>query len=371
MEAIHQVYHFVTIALALSKNHEVSILTYPGKHTLLRSLLNSLDGGNVNIIERPTMLFRAITDSLKGREKPRRGFWIKKNQNYILSNFDAVIFTDYYHHYLLKARGSLKRPKFIKLPHGLPGRSYSYREDQKDFDFQLIYGSFHERKLAEKNLLADHYAIMGLPKLDAIPSDKPNTPFKDKKPIVLYTPHFAYPLSSWHDHGVKILEYFSSQDTYNLLFAPHINLFKKIKKSAEASEIPKDFFNTPNIHIDLGSQKSVDMSYLRLADIYLGDISSQVYEFITSPRPCVFVNAKNVDYSEDLHFRFWQCGPVIQSVTELPNALKKSVSEFDQYKKIQKKLNAVNYYTEKGTTPSKRAADAITSYLKNCFSSES
>ena len=38
------------------------------------------------------------------------------------------------------------------------------------------------------------------------------------------------------------------------------------------------------------------MTYTKQADIYLGDVSSQVYEFMLKPRPCIFFNPENINY---------------------------------------------------------------------------
>src|SRR5690606_28859960 len=104
LDEIHQVYHFISVAVELAKNNNVHILTHPGKHTFLHNSLKKLNGENVIIEKLPTAAFRSFTDKLKGRKLPRKGFWIKKHQNYILKNFDAVIFTDYFHQYLLQAQ---------------------------------------------------------------------------------------------------------------------------------------------------------------------------------------------------------------------------------------------------------------------------
>ena len=40
------------------------------------------------------------------------------------------------------------------------------------------------------------------------------------------------------------------------------------------------------------------MAYTQRADIYLGDVSSQVYEFLLNPRPCVFLNPRRFDWRE-------------------------------------------------------------------------
>ncbi len=363
LDDIHHIYHFVSIAVELSKTNEVHLLTHPGKQEFLYRTLKNLGGENVIVEKLQTSLFRAFTDRLKNRRLPRKGFWIKKHQNYILNNFDAVIFTDYFHHYLLKARGHNDKPKFIKLPHGAAGRQYSYHKELLDFDFQLVYGNFHLEQLRKKKLLKNDFGIMGYPKLDVIKSLETKKIFDNGNYTVLYNPHFEPALSSWPLMGLEILEFFFNSKKYNLIFAPHINLFNKVGVD-NATAIPEKYFTAKNIHIDLGSEKSVNMTYINQADIYLGDVSSQVFEFIINPRPCVFLNPNKVKFKGDLNYRFWNCGKVINKTGKLPKALKKAPKQFDKkYREIQQKMNLENFHFEEGSTASQLAANAITEYL--------
>lgn len=362
LDEIHHIYHFVSVAVELAKNNEVHILTHLGNDGFLQESLKMLHGEKVIVEKLPTAAFRAFTDKLKGRKLPRKGFWIKKHQNYILNNFDAIIFTDFFHRYLMEARGE-KRVKFIFIQHGTPGRGYSFSKDTLDFDFLLLLGNFHFKILKNLELLTEHYKIIGYPKFDALKNITPDNVFNNNKPTVLYNPHFSPPFSSWHFIGSEILDFFYKSTQYNLLFAPHINLFNKVGGD-NTSVIPEKYFNAENIHIDLGSEKSVNMSYINEADIYLGDVSSQVFEFIINPRPCIFLNPEKIDFKNDINYRFWQCGDVINTSDELENALKNASINFqEKYKSIQEKITAENYYTEEGTTASQRAASAITNYL--------
>lgn len=362
LDELHHVNHFVSVAVELSKSCEVSILTYPGEHTYLRETLQRLKGEEVKIVERRTLLFRQFTDWLKKRKLPRKGFWLKRNKSYLLSQFDALVLTDYFQKELLKARGDNKYPRLLKFPHGAPGRSYSYNIDQLQFDFQLLYGEFHYQQFEEKGLLGPHPVIIGYPKLDAVASLPIRKFFDNDKPTILYNPHFSPPTSSWHSMGLDILEYFYNQDEFNLIFAPHINLFQH--KGGETSEaIPSKYFEAKHFYIDLGSEESVDMTYTRSADIFLGEVSSQVFEFILNPRPCIFINHDKVDYQDDGNFRFWKCGRVIETIDELQVALGSSNADFEKYRPIQEQMNKENFYTEGGTTPSERAAKAIIDFL--------
>ncbi|MCB0457873.1 MAG: hypothetical protein R2776_03545 [Flavobacteriaceae bacterium] len=363
MDEIHHINHFISVAVELSKTNQVSILTYPNQHTYLFNCLSKFKDHNITVVQLRTHWFRALTDKLKNRDLPRKGFWMKKNKRFLLTHFDALVFTDYFHHKLLKARGNKINPKFLKVPHGAPGRDYSYNKDQLDFDFQLLFGHFHYQQFKEKNLLGPHPVIIGYPKIDAVSLNEKKSFFNNNKPVVLYNPHFSPPHSSWHGMGLEILEFFYQQKEYNLIFAPHINLFKD-KGSESASQIPEKYFKANHIFIDLGSEESVEMTYLKAASLFLGEVSSQVYEFIINPRPCIFINVQKVAFKDDANFRFWKLGQVIEEVNELNDALQNAFSGFEKYKPIHEKITAENFYQEKNTTASQRAAIAINEYLE-------
>lgn len=366
IDEIHHIFHFVTVAVELSKTNEVDILTFPGKHNFLRSSLAKLGGEQVKVIELKTYFFRTFTDWIKKRSIPRKGFWMKKNANFILHKYDALIFTDYTHHKLLKYRNIYgSKTKFLKFPHGAPGRSYSYNQELLDFDFQLIFGDFQYNQYKKKNLLGDYPIKAGYPKKNAVDKlTKSNLIFSNGRPVVIYNPHFSKPLSSWYTWGYDILDFFLKQDKFNLIFAPHINLFNKTGFE-NRKDFPEIYKQSKHIHIDLGSDKSVDMTYILQANIYLGDVSSQVYEFVLQPRPCLFLNPTKESYKNKLEFRFWQMGNVIESLPELDNNLNSIENHFRTYRPIQEKINKENFYTEEKSTASEIAAREINSFLSS------
>ncbi len=108
------------------------------------------------------------------------------------------------------------------------------------------------------------------------------------------------------------------------------------------------------------------MTYINDADIYLGDVSSQAFEFIINPRPCIFLNPEKIKYKKDVAYRFWKSGKVISKIEKLPAALKKATQRFKKkHRPKQEKLTAGNFYTEDGSTASQRAATAISEFLDN------
>jgi len=364
IDGIHHISHFITVATALAKENEVSILTFPAKHDFLRAELDRLGGKNVKIEKLFTEFFTHVTEKVSKKKIPRASVWMKKHRKYIAEKFDAVVFSDFIHHKFAENPEVEKNPPIFILLHGIPGRAYAYKEDLRDFDFQFLLGSFHKKQFEERNLLTEAYKVIGYPKLDTIDFQHKKDFFNNHKPTVVYSPHFIDEFSSWHKIGKEVLEYFYNQTEYNLIFAPHIQLFNK-RKGLSVKEIDKKYYNCKHIHIDSGSQNSVDMTYTKSADIYLGDVSSQVYEFIIHPRPCIFLNTHDFNWKENSDFRFWKSGDVIESVNELKSALKNTQKNFeDHFKKVQEEINDENFYTEPNSTASERAASAILEFLE-------
>jgi CDP-glycerol glycerophosphotransferase (TagB/SpsB family) len=120
----------------------------------------------------------------------------------------------------------------------------------------------------------------------------------------------------------------------------------------------------PNIRIDLGSMAAADMTYTMGADLYLGDVSSQVAEFLTRPRPCLFLNAHHAEWNGNPDYRFWQLGPVVEDIRDLGPELDRAFATHEQYRQRQ-----VDYVEETfgtlGQPTSAKAADAIVAYLRS------
>ena len=72
-----------------------------------------------------------------------------------------------------------------------------------------------------------------------------------------------------------------------------------------------------------------------MADIYLGDVSSQIYEFLASPRPCLFLNTHQVMWHDDQNYAHWRLGDVIPSAERLAEALTTIEASPARYTKAQ------------------------------------
>src|SRR3546814_16180386 len=97
-----------------------------------------------------------------------------------------------------------------------------------------------------------------------------------------------------------------------------------------------DVCSSDLVMIDLASYRLFDMSYTSGADIYLGDVSSQVYEFLATPRPCLFLDAHGVDWEGDPDYLFWTLGDVVSDLAKLPGALEQAPARHPLYADAQR-----------------------------------
>jgi hypothetical protein len=105
------------------------------------------------------------------------------------------------------------------------------------------------------------------------------------------------------------------------------------------------------------------MSYTDAADIYLGDVSSQVYEFLYRPRPCLFLNSHGIPWQGDPNFKHWTAGPVIDSPAQLAQGLRQAIdTHTTQYLPIQQSLRETSFDIT-DTPPSERAAEALLKFM--------
>ena len=272
---------------------------------------------------------------------------------------------------LLKTRFGLNHAKLVFLPHGAGDRSISVSEEIRHFDFVLLPGEkTRDRMIASKIVRPGNHALVGYPKFDSTNTALGETVFSNGRPTVLYNPHFDPVLSSWWNMGIDVLEYFAQQDRFNLIVAPHVMLFRRrIAASVEHRKlrfrrgIPSRFLNAPNIKIDTGSANCVDMTYTRQADVYLGDVSSQIYEFIEQPRPAVFLNSHAAKWQGNLDYDFWQLGPVLDNVGELGAALARTVPLVEPFASRQIEAFEKTFDIDPERTSAQRAASAILDFL--------
>ena len=269
----------------------------------------------------------------------------------------------------LRSKMGEAAPRFVFVPHGAGDREVTYHPELGQFDWFLLSGQkVIDEMVAHGIARAEQCRLIGYAKFDTISDSPPKPLFENDLPTIVYNPHFDPYLSSWYDHGPALLEAIAArQDRFNLVFAPHVMLFrKKLHVSLEhrrvrlRPEIPQAALEAPNILIDTASARLFDMSYTRAADIYLGDVSSQVYEFLRDPGACFFVDAARQGPDA---YQFWQNGPVVSDVPELMAELEDWRGVARDYRPTQERLFAYTMNSDPARTASQRGADAIADIL--------
>lgn len=369
-DQIHQVAHSLPIAMALADggfDGEIVVATTTermkrevlrmGGHRIGRSITHvelDLRGGSKT-------LSRLLEFAL-----PSRKLLIYGDNLDFFRSLDILVVAEKTSLVLKKIYG-LKDLKIVHTRHGAGDRAIGFDKASAGFDHVLCSGpKIKERLLAEAGLSADQVSIVGYPKFDSIAPSLSLFPVQNRKPIVLYNPHCSAHLSSWFRHGRQVLDFFAENDDYQLIFAPHVMLFERkfvltIDKLRidRPGHIDERYLRAPNIHIDLGSRASTDMSYTLMADLYLGDVSSQIYEFLLRPRPCLFLNSQGADWQQDANYTHWQAGPVIDSPAHLSDGLKRAFDSHEaEYRAIQERMFAHSFdLTDQPS--SQRAADVL------------
>ena len=277
----------------------------------------------------------------------------------LLASYDALVAPEK-NYIILKSLPAFRTIKFIGLRHGAGDRPVSFNKGRLKFDCLLVPGqSYYERF---KDELPDGCCkIVGYPKFEALQKLNPvaHPLFDNARRVVLYAPHFHPRQSSWLSMGRDILAFFRDNRDYNLVFAPHARLFRHRRYHGNVNL--DEFRDAPNILIDTGSERSNDMTYTRAADIYLGDVSSQVYEFqYYRRRPCVFLNPNGLDESQ---MNFWKTGPVIDRTGALEQALAVARDRFEEEFRPEQDSLVDAAFAADSRPPSQRGAEAIAGFL--------
>lgn len=300
----HQIYHWLPAALALSRRAGVKVHVL-SPSTMILDLVASYDPERaLNLIRlrrppsSPDSLFR----------QPSRFLTLMLNYRAI-RRFPLLVTTEISSGWLRTIPGFSSR--MVQIKHGAGDREGGYKARHSAFDLTLVAGEKDRRRLIGRGLCTpENCAVSGYAKFEL--KAPPQRFFDNDKPLLLYNPHFDAKLSSWLNHGPEVLAALEALKGWNVIIAPHSKL---------ASRTAPIRTNAPHIHVDMGSRHSIDMSYTMSADAYLGDVSSQVYEFLLHPRPCIFLNLDGRDWRNDEGFAHWRLGQVIGDMAALPHAL--------------------------------------------------
>lgn len=369
-DQIHQVAHSLPIALAIAERHagvEVVLITTTQRLTNEVRRLCGLAKVDLPLVQLGlrSHLTRFIAERLDNL-LPAAKLAVYRDNLDFFRQFNALVVAEKTSA-ILKTVYGLNDLKLIHTRHGAGDRAIGFNRASARFDHVLVSGpKIRDRLIAEAGVSPQRISVVGYPKFDIVPKQPKLLDMQSNgRKTVIYNPHVSPHLSSWYRDGRAVLEHFYRDQRHNLIFAPHVMLFHRpfvltIDKFRidRAGVIPDHILSAPNIHVDLGSAASTDMTYTNAADLYLGDVSSQIYEFLLRPRPCLFLNSHGVDYAADQNYRHWRAGPVIGKVADLGQALDCAFASEEPYRPIQQQMFAESFDLRDEPSAS-RAARAI------------
>ena len=331
---------------------------------LVRRLMGLYPGARLRIDRLRISWLQRLYQRLRGEGIPPKTLVLIGNRRYF-RRFDALVVPERTSLLLKKLR--LPKLKMIWTNHGAPGRAVTYADDLIEFDYLLLAGERQAARMRQQGTLregryhAGCYAKFDL--VDRLDAQRRRL-FDNDRPTVLYNPHFEPGLSSWPKQGFAVLEHFAQSKDWNLIFAPHIRLFDRRDPTTQAR---LDRYRTlPHVLIDTGSDASIDMTYTQAADLYLGDVSSQIAEFMVRPRPCLFINSHDAAWQNSPDYLFWQLGTVIANVDDLDVALSDAVANHGRWIERQRQYFRDTFDADPETIGRSAAAGAaaIASFLE-------
>jgi hypothetical protein len=374
-DQVHQVAHSLPIALALARSgygYEIIVATTNARLTaaVVRLARAEIERGAIRFVEVGLV---SCSSKLLGKSLdavvPASKLLVYRDNLDFFRSLDVLVVAEKTS-LILKTRYGLDHLKIIHTRHGAGDRAIGFNRASGGFDHVLASGSkIRDRLIADAGLSPSTVSVVGYPKFDLARTSR-SLFYANGRPTVLYNPHVSPHLSSWYAVGRKVLDFFIDNDDYNLIFAPHVMLFERpfvltIDKLRIdwAGRIQERYLRAPNIHIDLGSWASTDMTYTQAADIYLGDVSSQIYEFLLRPRPCLFLNPHRAAHCGDPNYAHWQAGPVIEDVADLGPALKAAIVSHGDFLPTQQQMFLQSFeLTDEAS--SERAARAIRAFAE-------
>lgn len=358
----HQILHALPIACELSRLHAdiaVEVLARTDEQVALCRRLASLYPGHRLAFGRLRLSWPAAALERLGSNPKALVLWANRTA---LNRYDALVAPE--RTSLMLRDMGVRRPLFIHTAHGAGGADRPHDKRLRRFDLLLMP---NERRLADieaaGNARPGRAAVIGGVKLDLIRRMAEHRPrlFDNARPTVIYNPHHRAGTSSWPLLGRAVLDHFANSRDYNLVFAPHVRLFDPPRRHRAQF---REYEGLDHLRIDLGSTASIDMTYTLGADIYLGDLSSQVMEFLIEPRPCIFLDPARIDWRDDPDFVNWHLGRVVDGIDDMAAALARRSEWQPRYADAQRRAFTAAF-PDLGEPAPTLGARAIAALLRN------
>ena len=231
------------------------------------------------------------------------------------------------------------RARMIHFRHGAGDRAPLSERRLKAFDLIVVPGEKDiERAVNRHNIDPARLRTGGYVKLDYLRRQRGSGErlFDNDRPTIIYNPHFDQATSSWA-LADRVIDMIRADGRYNLVVAPHIRVAEDMDEAEQAAWLARG--EPGRVIVDLSSDRLIDMTYVRQADIYLGDMSSQLYEFLAEPRPAAFINAHGTAWRDDPRYAGWHLGSVAAGPESLIAAIDDAVARHPAL--VERQRNAV------------------------------
>jgi hypothetical protein len=249
--------------------------------------------------------------------------------------------------------------RFVNVLHGA-GPMMNRADMRRRAAYRLLVPAAKEKaRLVGFGVQEDRIEAVGYVKAGFHALAAPPRLFTDDKPVVVYAPHWQQHRSSWWAWGREIVAMLAAQDRFNVILAPHQRL---VEKAPEVRDVLAAVAHLPHVHADCDSFAMVDGSYMAAADIYLGDTSSQVVEYLIRPRPCLFLNPQGADWAADPDYGFWRCGEVVERLDGVLDGLGRAGAIHARYEPVQRAF-AAEQLGDASPAAAVRAAEVIRAAL--------
>ena len=245
--------------------------------------------------------------------------------------------------------------KLIWIPHGNSDKGHHteiFKPLEKE-KITLVYGqkmldTFKEQavldKIPYKFIIGNyrrHYYLKHKPFYNKLIKDEISSKLSSRKKTILYAPTWEdYENSgSYHDVITTLLE--TLPDDFNLIVKPHHNTYLKfIGKMIRLHSLYEDH---PNILFI----KDFPTIYplLDFVDIYLGDMSSIGYDFLTFNKPMFFLNTNSKNSKKDPSLYLFRTGIEIRKdqYSKIYEIIAKNIEKDQKFTEIRKEVASYTF----------------------------
>ena len=322
----HQFLHIVPIAAWLSRQSDVSVCLFSLDEVDERAADAIMQGLGANAYEH----VRLDRNPLLALWKRIFGAWGEKPMALLANSrkmrrCKAMLVAERTSVILTYLPG--RQPLYVRVTHGVGDREKGFNKRARAYDHFIVAGRKYAERFVETGIARpEQISVGGYIKIPALRTMKGERAplFDNQRPVIVYNAHFDPKVSSWNRDARKLIETILADGRYNLVVAPHIRLFDRA--TVERRKKWLAYAEPGHCIVDLGSAASTNMRYIDGADLYLGDASSQVYEFIAEPRPVLFVNSHKVTWRALESHRHWHFGEVIDDAGAIIAAIDRAMA---------------------------------------------